>query len=257
MTWASVPRRYGTGLDILVAFGRNIGRMINRAYGTLTGIFTIIVQINPIQSMKIQDHVYAIKTGPVNFFIYKNNDHYVCFDTGFIKSLIKKRLQGLGIDPQKITHLFLTHSDFDHTAGLDLFKKARIYISSAEEPMITRKKARMFGLIYNSKIKRPYHLLNDHDVVSVGSIEIRAIATPGHTLGSMSYLVNGSILFTGDTFKLVNHKVYPLRRYINMNTEQQKRSIEKLARLDHVGIACTSHTGYTKDFYKAMSDWIY
>jgi glyoxylase-like metal-dependent hydrolase (beta-lactamase superfamily II) len=113
----------------------------------------------------------------------------------------------------------------------------------------------MLVFIYNSKIKRPYHLLNDNDVVAVGSTKIRAIATPGHTAGSMSYLVNESILFVGDNFKLIDNKVCSLRRYINMNTEQQKKSIRKLACLDNVHLACTAHTGYTKDFNKAISDW--
>lgn len=235
----------------------HIGRMMNQAYDYITKMFTIIIHIDPINSGKIQDNVYAVKTGPVNFFVYKINDNYICFDSGFRKSLIKNQLQGLGIDSKKITHLFLTHSDFDHTEGLALFSKAKIYISSDEEQMMTKKKARMLGFIYNSKIKRPYHLLNDDDVVTVGSIEIRAIATPGHTPGSMSYLVNESILFIGDTFKLVNHKVYPLQRYINMDTEQQKKSIRKLARLDNVSLACTAHAGYTDDFHEAISAWKY
>jgi glyoxylase-like metal-dependent hydrolase (beta-lactamase superfamily II) len=228
---------------------------MNQAYDYITKMLKIIMPISPINSGKIQDNVYAVKTGPVNFFLYKMNDHYICFDTGFGKSLIKRELQGLGIFSENVTHLFLTHSDFDHTGGLSLFSKARIYISSDEKQMIIKKKARMLGFIFNSKIKRPYHLLNDNDVVTVGSIEIRAITTPGHTLGSMSYLVNESILFTGDTFKLVNNKVYPLQRYINMDTEQQKKSIRKLAHLDHVYLACTAHSGYTDDFQEAINTW--
>ena len=39
--------------------------------------------------------------------------------------------------------------------------------------------------------------LGDGDVVRVGSIEIRALATPGHTQDSLSYYVDGHV-FTGD-----------------------------------------------------------
>jgi sulfur dioxygenase len=39
--------------------------------------------------------------------------------------------------------------------------------------------------------------LRDGDVLRLGSLEIRAIATPGHTLDSMSFLVDGNV-FTGD-----------------------------------------------------------
>jgi hydroxyacylglutathione hydrolase len=201
------------------------------------------------------DNLLAVKTGSVNFFIYKSDEDFICFDSGFGKSLIIRQLNSLGMDPGKITHVFLTHSDFDHASGSALFDRARIYLSADEEPMITGKKARMLGFIYNSKIKRLYHLLHDNEVVTISSTNILAIATPGHTAGSMSYLVNGSILIVGDTFKLIDGKVCSLRGYINMDTERQKVSIRKLACLDHVELACTAHTGYTREFNEAMRDW--
>jgi hydroxyacylglutathione hydrolase len=214
-----------------------------------------IMRIWPVKTGKITGNLYAVKTGTVNFFICKSDEDFICFDSGFNKRLIIRQLNNLGIAPRRVTHVFLTHSDFDHASGSALFEKAKIYLSADEEPMITRKKARMFGLIYNSKIKGPYHLLHDNDLVTAGSTSIRAIATPGHTDGSMSYLVDGSILFVGDTFKLIGDRVCSLRRYINMHTERQKESIRKLAGMDHVPLACTAHTGYTREFNKAIDDW--
>jgi hydroxyacylglutathione hydrolase len=229
--------------------------VVNNGFSRLRFLGSI-THIRPVNTAKIIDNLYAVKTGIVNFFIYKSDGDIICIDSGFRKNLIIRELNSLGIDPKSITHLFLTHSDFDHTNGLALFEKAKIYLSSDEEQMITRQKARMLGFIYNSKIERPYHLLKDNDIVAVGSIKIRAISTPGHTTGSMSYLINESVLFVGDTFKLVDNKVCSLRRYINMNTEQQKESIRKLACFDNVYLACTAHTGYTKEFNEAISDWL-
>jgi glyoxylase-like metal-dependent hydrolase (beta-lactamase superfamily II) len=40
--------------------------------------------------------------------------------------------------------------------------------------------------------------LKDGDVIGVGTLEVNAIHTPGHTPGSVCYLVSGN-LFTGDT----------------------------------------------------------
>jgi hydroxyacylglutathione hydrolase len=214
-----------------------------------------ITRIWPVETGRITDNLYAVKTRTVNFFIYKSDKAIICIDSGFGKNLIVRELDSLGLAPRGITHLFLTHSDIDHAGGLALFEKAKIYLSSDEEPMITGRKARMLGFIYNSRIKRPYHLLNDNDVVAIGPTKIKAISTPGHTAGSMSYLVDESILFVGDTFKLIDNRVCSLRRYINMDTEQQKESIRKLACLDHVQLACTAHTGYTKVFDEAISSW--
>lgn len=187
--------------------------------------------------------------------LYTGNDSIICINSGLGRNLIIRELDTLGVNPRRVTHLFLTHSDFDHAKGLAVFEKAEIYLSSDEEPLITKQKVRMAGFIYNPEIKKPYHYLEDGEVVAVGPTRIRAIATPGHTSGSMSYLVDKSILFVGDAFKLVNNKVYPKRRFYNMDQEQHKESIKKLAQLEHVRLACTAHNGYTKEFSAAISDW--
>lgn len=44
-----------------------------------------------------------------------------------------------------------------------------------------------------------YHPLDANEVVTVGSVDIKAIATPGHTSESMSYLVDAEAVLTGDT----------------------------------------------------------
>jgi glyoxylase-like metal-dependent hydrolase (beta-lactamase superfamily II) len=41
--------------------------------------------------------------------------------------------------------------------------------------------------------------LADEDVVSIGKASLTALHTPGHTNESMCFLLNGSVLFTGDT----------------------------------------------------------
>jgi hydroxyacylglutathione hydrolase len=228
--------------------------IINKIYDIFTVIFVKIKHVNPIETGKITDNLYVVKTGTANFYIYKNEEDIICFDSGFGKSLIIRELNNLGIEPRSITHLFLTHSDFDHANGAALFENAKIYLSTDEEQMINRKKARSLGFIYNFKIKSKYHLLEDNDEVNVGSIKIIAIATPGHTPGSMSYLVNDSILIVGDTFRIINGKVHSLK-YYNMDTVKQEESIRKLACLDNVQLACTAHRGYTDMFNEAISDW--
>jgi glyoxylase-like metal-dependent hydrolase (beta-lactamase superfamily II) len=41
--------------------------------------------------------------------------------------------------------------------------------------------------------------LADGDIVRVGALEIRCLETPGHTPDGMCFLVNGRMVFTGDT----------------------------------------------------------
>jgi len=220
----------------------------------ISDLWLAINHSHPIPTGKIADGLYAVKTETVNFFIFQGRDSFIAIDSGYGRQ-IASQLNHLGIDPLRVTHLFLTHSDFDHAGGLALFKNAEIYLSTAEIPLITRGKARALGFIYNGRIPRAYRALDDQQVVAAGATRVEAITTPGHTPGSMSYLVNEALLFTGDTFKLVDHKARPTRRYLNLDTEQQIRSIRKLAKLDTVQMACTAHSGYTTEFNQAMADW--
>ena len=102
----------------------------------------------------------------------------------------------------KISKVVDTHQHADHiSAAKDLAKKtSAIYYQSSYEN-------------YFDNIKGNRHI-KDEDVIDVGKIKIKAIYTPGHTNGSISFLVHGIIdknnnnndnnknsklLFTGDT----------------------------------------------------------
>ncbi len=156
--------------------------------------------------------------------------------------------------------VFLTHTDSDHVGGLNLFKDATVYLSSDEERMIDRTTPRFMGFRYNPPLKRAYKLLKDGDSVQAGTTDIKAIATPGHTPGSMSYLVNDSLLFSGATIILRNGRArhfsrLHLRDLTHMDIATQTESVKKLAQLRNISLMATGHTGFTTDFSSAMSDW--
>lgn len=52
--------------------------------------------------------------------------------------------------------------------------------------------------------------------------------TPGHTPGSMCYLVNGRDLFTGDSLSLKAGRAGLFNEFFNMDSETQKKSLRKL-----------------------------
>jgi Zn-dependent hydrolases, including glyoxylases len=201
--------------------------------------------MHPIGTKKITDNVYSVNSTMVNFYIYTDGKDTICFDSGLNGLFGKMGLSKLSIDPATISKLFLTHSDYDHAGGLGLFNNAVIYLSSDEEQMINGTTPRLL-FRYNSKIRKDYKLLNNNDVVTVGSINVRAIATPGHTPGSMSYLVNDSVLFAGDTLLVRGGKVILFNSFQNMDTKTQKESIKKLMEIKGISLICTGHSGYMK-----------
>lgn len=84
----------------------------------------------------------------------------------------------------KFTKVYDTHQHADHvSAAKQLADKtgADLYLSSYEEYSFEH---------------RP---LQEGDVHKIGNIDLQVIHTPGHTMGSISLLLGGKILFSGDT----------------------------------------------------------
>jgi hydroxyacylglutathione hydrolase len=209
----------------------------------------------PLETGKIAENLYVVRDSHVNLYVYVKNGVVVCVDAGFGGTDLVRGFEKIAVSPASVGHLFLTHSDRDHVGGISLFVNAKVYMSKDEEQMINGKTPRMMWSYNKLPASQHYTLLSDGDAVNAGGINVRALETPGHTNGSMSYLIDESLLFTGDTLMLKEGKVVPTLRLMNMNTARQEESIRKLAKLKGVAFLCTAHSGYTADFDKAMATW--
>jgi hydroxyacylglutathione hydrolase len=209
----------------------------------------------PIRTSKITDSIYAVSSLMVNLFIIRDGNDIICIDSGINTGIVKLGLNKLGINPMQITKVFLTHSDYDHAGGIKLFRNAELYLPADEEQMINGTTARKAKIKYNSPIRREYKLIRDQQEIHIGNLSIKGISSPGHTVGSMSYLVNGSYLFVGDSMALINGRAHTFPRFINMDTKAQKDTIRKLAKLKNIEFMFTAHSGYTRNFAEAVQRW--
>ena len=198
--------------------------------------------------------LYTINCRYVNFYIYRDKDHTICFDAGTGCRRIKKELKKINISPEQITHIFLTHSDKDHVDGVKLFTHAQIYMSKLEIPLMDGSVRR--SRLTNNTIKNiTINTLDDGEIFKAGTYEIKAIGTPGHTPGSMSYLLNNQILFIGDCFHIEKNSVTTGMNFMNMDKDLQQESIKKLSELKDIKIVCTGHSGTSEDFEAIMKKW--
>jgi hydroxyacylglutathione hydrolase len=86
----------------------------------------------------------------------------------------------------KPKYLFLTHDHYDHT-GVIASLRARLKV-----PLATHE-------LSSYQLKTPPDiLLGDGETITLGELKIKALFTPGHTPGGLSFLVN-RYLFAGDT----------------------------------------------------------
>jgi hydroxyacylglutathione hydrolase len=204
---------------------------------------------------QIFDNVWRIGFGFVSMYAFKSGEDAVLIDTGFGSRAMRKGLEECGIMPGEIKAIFLTHTDMDHTGGIRALPQARLYISKDEEQMINGRTARFFGFIRNSLPVKSYTLCKDDEVIRVGGIEVRCLFTPGHTPGSMSYLVNGKYLFVGDILNIKGGEVVMDRGFIMMDTQKQRESIIRISQLSGLSLIAPAHSDYSKDPERALSRW--
>ncbi|MEY8764019.1 MULTISPECIES: MBL fold metallo-hydrolase [Clostridium] len=140
------------------------------------------------KTQKLTGNIYVVRTLISNFFIYSDCDTTICFNAGFMPSVINRELKKIDIHPQSVCGIFLTYPSFYHMGGINLFKNADIYFSA--DISIRRSKEICFH-IENAN----YAKLRDGDEINVGKIKIRSVIFPGHKKGVISYIVNDSILF--------------------------------------------------------------
>ena len=244
---------------------RSIKRTL-KIFGIIFGILLLLLigfgvkmkleigKMAPLESKKIIDNIISIKDSYVNMFIIENDEGYIAIDAGNKINTIKEELKNLKINPNQVTAILLTHSDADHVAALKLFPNATIYLSKQEEQMINGKTCRFWPIGKNSISTNNYVLINDRQILNIGNTIIQGILTPGHTPGSMCYLINDKYLFTGDVLSLKNGKVAGFNELFNMDTETAIISLDKLTNITGVEWIYTAHYGYTNNYSDAVNN---
>ena len=175
--------------------------------------------------------IYHVTTGLLGvntyFLVNEKTKNAILIDGGESYKAIKKTESDLGV---KITTLLLTHAHFDHAGNAEQLQKdgVKVLISEIDAPKLSNglNLASDFGRTFNSFI--PDQMLKDGQVLNIEDIQIKVIATPGHTDGSLTFMV-GNSLFTGDTLFLesVGRTDFPTG-----NKTQLINSVKKLFALE-------------------------
>lgn len=133
--------------------------------------------------------VYQMRIGPADNFIYLVGDpvtkEMASIDPAWDAPQILAEAEQLGYT---ITAVWITHGHGDHTNALaDLLERnpVPVYISRHEAAQFCPDVAGMIDL-------------DDGDTVTLGSLELKVIHTPGHSPGGQCFLLDDQIL-VGDT----------------------------------------------------------
>lgn len=202
--------------------------------------------MTPSGTGALNDSVWCIRDHYVNTYIFKAKENYFMIDVGISKKTINKELDKLGIKPETIVAIFLTHTDADHIGAISLFGNAAIYMEKDEKQMIDGTTGKSKFMKFKWKYG-PYKLLDNNDTVNVDGINIKVIHTPGHTPGSSCFIVGSDYLASGDNFIMKKGKYEQFIEKFNMNTAQQLESIKKLPDPTTFKYILTGHYGVVKN----------
>ncbi len=210
--------------------------------------------MTPVETQQIVENIFSVKDTFVNMFLIKTGDKYIAIDAGNNADNVLYELKKLKIRPENVVGVFLTHTDGDHVAAIKYFKNAQVYLSKKENQLLNGETGRF--LVFGNKIAtKEYLLIEDQQIFKIGNITVKGILTPGHTTGSMCYLVNDKYLFTGDLLSLKAGKIDLFNKFFNMDTKTSTESMKLITNIPTAEYIFTAHYGYTPDYKKAVRDW--
>ena len=119
--------------------------------------------------------------------------------------------------------------------------------------MINGKVSKQLGI--KNRLTVPYDLLPDIGTREIGEWKVQTILLPGHTLGSVSYIINDKYLFTGDSIAIVDGKAVTFNDFFNMDSRQQEENIPRISLLDNIELILTAHYGMSNNYDALFSGW--
>src|SRR3954469_22609776 len=185
-------------------------------------------QNDAVEPFRIIGNIYYVGANEVTSYLITSPEGDILLDGGFPETapLIERNIQKLGFKLTDVKTLISTHAHYDHAGGLAELKRvtgATFYASAADTPLLAAggKGDFAFGDRFLFPPVKADRVVEDNQVIRVGTAAMHAHLTPGHTKGCTTWtadvIENGekhtavficSISMPGG-YKLVNNTKYP------------------------------------------------
>ena len=153
----------------------------------------------PQEPFRVHGNTWFVGTDGLTSILIETDDGLILIDGGLPQSaaLIIANVRSLGFDPMMIKAILLSHAHFDHAGGvaaLQRLTRANVFTSEAGAPVLTigrlaaddpqyvaASDSGSFPAVDNVRA------VGDGEFVSVGGVDVKAVYTPGHTSGSVTW----------------------------------------------------------------------
>jgi glyoxylase-like metal-dependent hydrolase (beta-lactamase superfamily II) len=165
---------------------------------------------------------------PAAAYVVETSDGLVLIDSGLDRDAgaLRGQMASLKLDWTRIGTIFLTHVHGDHTGGAEYLRaatKAKVYAGKGDAAALRAGGPRE---AFFSTYPMPASIqptpttvdveLNGDEVIRVGDVSFQALVMPGHTPGSVCYLMERDgqrVLFSGDVIWSLSQRANPQSIY--------------------------------------------
>jgi metallo-beta-lactamase class B len=188
---------------------------------------------------RVFDNLYFVGGSQHSAWAITTTEGIIIIDTIFpynSEELIIGGLRRLGLDPEDIRYVIISHAHGDHIGGAQMLQErygARVVMGAPDWDLVERYPNR-----YQTMAPRRDIVATDGMQITLGDATVTTWATPGHTPGTLSYTFtvreNGrpvNVAYSGGTaFNFVNNTPNPGIRNFQTYIDSQRHIAEQAAR---------------------------
>ena len=215
---------------------------------------------------RIAGNIYYVGNTAVSSHLIDTGEGLILIDTTFPHTypLLVNSVWEAGFSIYDIKYILHTHGHFDHfggTLGLASLTKAKTFLGAKDAQMFRDRPELSLGLdcpYCYMELFTPDAEIEDGQLISLGNTEIRAVLTPGHSPGVISFIIkvtDGNKTYTagmqgGAGFNTLNMQYM---RYFNLDASEIRNGflegIKKLEK-EKVDISLGNHPSHNKTMEK-------
>ena len=153
----------------------------------------------PQEPFRVHGNTWFVGTDGLSSILIETDDGLILIDGGLPQSaaLIVDNIRSLGFDPMNIKAILLSHPHFDHAGGiaaLQRLTRANVFTSEAGVPVLTSGRLADDDPQYVAASESgsfpavdDVTAVGEDEFVAVGGVDVKAVYTPGHTSGSVTW----------------------------------------------------------------------
>ncbi len=212
-----------------------------------------------LEPFRIAGNLYYVGDQKVCSHLLATEEGLILFDSGYQHTAHQLffSIQQLGFSPGDVKLVIHSHGHFDHFGAGDAFRGlcgSTLCLSrvDAERLKINPRAALMeYSPVPYAQVLEPDRLLDDGEVVSLGSARVRCRLAPGHTEGTMAFFFDVkegdrtySVGYLGGLGFLSLYRAF-LKKY-DLPGDMQERMRDTIARMrtEHPDITLGNHPNH-------------